>query len=119
MIQINDEMIQKLGLGNLPESERKSLLAHFVETLELRVGMRLAQNLTDEQLDEFERLLPVGGDSDEVKKQKEAAAMKWLETNYPNYKDVVQDEFNKLQEELKRDAEKIRSVSEPSNETPN
>jgi len=39
----------------LPEAERNSLLKHIYETLEMRVGMRLADQMSNEQLDEFEK----------------------------------------------------------------
>lgn len=103
--------LDELGLGALPPEEKKSMLAHILETLEMRVGTRLASQMTDAQLDEFERLMPVENESQEVVKQKEQAALKWLETNFPSYKQVVAEELDKLKAEIKQAAPQIVASS--------
>lgn len=100
MLKIDDNLLQEIGLGDLPKEERDRLLAQIYETLEMRVGMTLAQQMTDEQLDEFESFIDTND---------EAGALKWLETNFPNYKQVVADELEKLKLEIKQDADKIRT----------
>jgi succinate dehydrogenase flavin-adding protein (antitoxin of CptAB toxin-antitoxin module) len=60
--------------------------------------MKLAEKMTDSQLDEFEKYI----DSND-----EAGALKWLETNFPNYKDVVAEELEKLKSEIKTQAPQI------------
>src|SRR6185312_9932793 len=90
-LKIDDSLLQELGLGSLPQDEKTSLLKHIYETLEMRVGMRLADQMTNQQLDEFERFFNARDD---------AGAFHWLETNFPNYKDIVADEFAKLKAEV-------------------
>jgi hypothetical protein len=102
MIQINDNLLQEIGLANLPQVERRSLLNHIYETLELRVGMRLADQMSNEQLDEFEKYFEAKDDK---------GAFNWLETNFPNYKDIVQQEFDKLKGEVSRSAPQILNAS--------
>ena len=53
MFQLDDNLLRELGLGSLPPAEKNKMLAHIYETLELRVGMKLAEQMTDAQLDEF------------------------------------------------------------------
>lgn len=98
MFQLDDNLLQELGLGSLPTSEKNKMLAHIYETLELRVGMRLADQMSDEQLDEFEKFI----DSND-----EAGALKWLETNFPDYKQVVAEELDKLKNEVRSQAPAI------------
>lgn len=98
MFKLDDELLQQLGLAALPPAEKNKMLAHIYETLELRVGMKLAEQMTDEQLDEFESF---------IDKNDEAGALKWLETNFPNYKQVVADELEKLKAEIKAQAPQI------------
>ncbi len=111
MLKIDDNLLKDLGLIELPADERNKLLAQIYETLELRVGMRLAENMSDEQLDEFEQFI----DSND-----EAGALQWLESNFPNYKAVVAEELEKLKEEIKKDASAIletyrnNSVQQPT-----
>ncbi|OGL40715.1 hypothetical protein A3J32_03320 [Candidatus Saccharibacteria bacterium RIFCSPLOWO2_02_FULL_46_7] len=95
MFQLDDNLLRELGLGSLPPAEKNKMLAHIYETLELRVGMKLAEQMTDAQLDEFEKF---------IDNNDEAGALKWLETNFPNYKQVVADELEKLKTEIKDQA---------------
>lgn len=98
MFQLDDNLLRELGLGDLPAEEKNKMLAHIYETLELRVGMTLAEKMTDAQLDEFEGY---------IDRNDEDGALKWLETNFPNYKDTVADELSKLKEEVKLQAPAI------------
>lgn len=102
MLKLDNNFLEELGLGGLPEDEKKKMLAHIYETLELRVGMKLAENMTDAQLDEFEKLAEAND---------EDASLKWLEKNAPNYKEVVMNELEKLKEEVKSSAPQIIAAS--------
>lgn len=101
MFKLDDNLLRELGLGGLPPQEKNRMLAHIYETLEMRVGMKLAEGMSEQQLDEFEQLMPLETDTQEQKQQKEQQALKWLETNFPNYKQVVADELQKLKDEIK------------------
>src|ERR1700712_1515654 len=103
MLKIDNNLLEELGLGGLPDAEKNSLLKHIYETLEMRVGMRLADQMTNEQLDEFEQYFEAKDD---------AGAFKWLETNFPNYKDIVQEEFDKLKTEVAQTAPQIMAASQ-------
>ncbi len=109
MLKIDNNLLQDIGLGDLPEVEKNGLLKHVYETLEMRVGMRLADQMTNEQLDEFERYFEAKDD---------AGAFKWLETNFPNYKDIVQEEFEKLKAEVAQAAPQILAASQQALSTP-
>jgi hypothetical protein len=102
MFQLDDNLLRELGLGDLPPAEKNKMLAHIYETLELRVGMKLAEQMTDAQLDEFEGF---------IDRNDEAGALKWLETNFPNYKDVVAEELEKLKNEIKTQAPAIMQAT--------
>jgi hypothetical protein len=141
MFQLDDNLLRELGLGDLPPAEKNKMLGHIYETLELRVGMKLAEQMSDAQLDEFEGF--IDGDqakartfldprfsgweqSEDFLKQKreaeakgqpttavisEYAALKWLETNFPHYKQVVADELEKLKAEIKSQAPAILAAT--------
>lgn len=98
MFQLDDKLLHDLGLGELPASEKNKMLAHIYETLELRVGMRLAEQMSDQQLDEFEGF---------IDRNDEPGALKWLEGNFPDYKKVVADELEKLKGEIKAQSPQI------------
>jgi hypothetical protein len=98
MFQLDDNLLQELGLGSLPAAEKNKMLGHIYETLELRVGMRLAEQMSDDQLDEFEGF---------IDRNDEPGALHWLETNFPDYKKVVAEELEKLKGEIKSQAPAI------------
>lgn len=108
MFKLDDNFLAELGLGALPAEEKKKMLAHIYETLELRVGMKLAENMSDAQLDEFEALMDNGN---------EAGALTWLETNVPNYKDVVAAELEVLKSEIKQTAPMILAAAQEQEQT--
>src|SRR3990167_654968 len=102
MIRLDDDFLLALGLGGLPPQDKRQMLQHIYETLELRVGMRLAKQMTDAQLDEFEGF---------IDRNDEAGALKWLESNFPDYKKVVGDELEKLKSEIKTQAPAIMEAT--------
>jgi hypothetical protein len=105
MFQLDNKFLEELGLGALPDAEKDKMKAHIYETLEMRVGMRLASGMSDAQLDEFEGLM---------NNQDEEGALKWLETNFPNYKQVVAEELEKLKSEVKTAAPQIVEAAQNS-----
>lgn len=143
MIRIDDSLLEELGLATLPKEERDKLLRQIYETLEMRVGMRLAERMSDAQLDEFERFIngdliftegylnqikpnwsqseayvkavqsaqsaaqTAGRQFNENAVKTEFGALTWLETNFPDYKQVVAEELEKLKGEIKADSSKI------------
>ncbi len=103
MFKLDNEFLTNLGLGNLPVEEKNRLLQMIYERLEMNVGMRLAEKMTDQQLDEFEGF---------IDRNDEAGALKWLETNFPNYKDVVAEELEKLKGEVRQAAPQILAAAQ-------
>ncbi len=98
MYKLDNNFLKELGLDSLPAVEKNKMLAHIYETLEMRVGVKLASKMSDSQLDEFESY---------INKNDQKGALAWLETNFPNYKDVVAEELNKLKKEIKDSAPTI------------
>lgn len=91
MFQLDENFLVSLGLGDMPADEKEAFLSYLYEELELRVGTVLSKDLSDEQLEQFEKLID-SGDQD--------ASLKWLESHCPNYKEVVAEELEKLKQEV-------------------
>lgn len=129
MFQLDDKFLQDVGLGDLPEDQKKLFLDHFREQLELRVGTRLSEGLSDAQLEEFESFIDRKDDrvnawlaanvpnyeEDTIYQQLKAgapeqipqnvvlaeyASLKWLGLNRPDYKDVVTQTMAELKNEI-------------------
>jgi hypothetical protein len=103
MFKLDNNLLVELGLGALPVDEKNKMLGHIYETLVMRVGMKLAEQMTNEQLDEFESY---------IDRNDEAGALRWLETNFPNYKQVVASELELLKSEIKQAAPQIIAASQ-------
>ena len=82
----------------MSKEDKNKMLRHIYETLEMRVGMRLAGQMDQGQLKEFEQF---------INQNDEKGALNWLETNFPDYNKTVQEELDKLKEEIKQDSDKI------------
>jgi len=95
---LNHQWLIDLGITGLTEEDAESLIHHIRDTLETRVGERLAVDLTDTQLEEFESVNE-SGDMD--------AARAWLSTNCPGYQQVVEEELISIGNELKENKERI------------
>jgi len=107
MFKLDDDFLASIGLGALPDEQKQPMLQHIYETLELRVGMKLAEQMSDTQLDEFEGY---------IDRKDDAGALKWLETNFPNYKQVVAEELEKLKAEVSSSAQMILEGGAPAND---
>jgi hypothetical protein len=105
MLKLDNTLLDELGLGSLPDDQKRAMLQHIYETLELRVGTNLANQMSDQQLEEFEKFIDDGGDANQ------AQALQWLESNLPNYKQVVNDVFEALKGEIKQMAPDLVAAS--------
>jgi hypothetical protein len=129
MFQLDDKFLQDVGLGALPADQKQMFLDHFREQLELRVGTRLSEGLSDAQLEEFESFIDrkddkVNGwlaanvpqfEEDQIYQQLKAgapaeipqnvilaeyASLKWLGLNRPDYRQVVAQTMEELKAEI-------------------
>lgn len=129
MFQLDDNFLQEIGLGELPAEQRKAFLEHVYSQLELRVGTRLSEGLSEAQLSEFESFvdrnaekvrawvgahtpdfsndpayqqirLAAGPGVDETIVLSEYASLKWLGLNRPDYRDVVKQVLEELKQEI-------------------
>jgi hypothetical protein len=102
VIRLDDALLEELELGSLPPPQKNALLAAIYQELEMRVGMRLASSFTTAQLDEFEVFIDSGD---------EEGALAWLTANYPDYREIVQEEWDDLQAEVRGSAGEILSAA--------
>ncbi len=129
MFQLDDKFLEEIGLGSLPDDQKKPFLQHVYDELELRVGTKLSDGMTDGQLEEFESIIDrkedvvigwlekavpdyyndvvfqqlqtaTGLDVNDVNLKAEYAATKWLEINRPDYRQVVAEVLTTLKQEL-------------------
>ena len=103
MFQLDEDFLISLGLGAMPTEEKEAFIAYVLEQLELRVGTELSKGLSDEKLEQFEKL---------AEARNQAGATTWLQQNCPNYKDVVKQELEKLKQEIIDGRDRLLATSE-------
>jgi hypothetical protein len=129
MFQLDDQFLNDVGLGSLPDDQKKPFLQHTYDQLEYKVGVRLSEGMSDAQLEEFESIIDRKDEvinpwlathapdyqNEEVYKRlqqasglppedkglrAEFAATKWLEVNRPDYRDVVAKTLDEIKQEI-------------------
>ena len=129
MFQLNDDFLKELGLAQLPPEQKQAFLEHIYNELESRVGMRLSEGLSEEQLQEFESFMDrdeektrswlaahvanyqqdpaftqlqqnVPAGTPEIAILAEYASLKWLSMNRPDYREVVRAVLDEIKQEI-------------------
>lgn len=126
MFTLDESFLDMVGLSDLPAEQKNNFLAYAQDQLEVRIGEKMSESLSDTQLDEFERIIDndkatiqaiIGDDykndalyqtllrnsdaadgSDEF--LNELATAKWLSVNCPQYQDIIRDTFQHLRDEI-------------------
>ena len=99
-IKLDYALLRDVGYSSLTASQADLLLKDAYNTLELVVGTTLAADMNDDQLDAFEAFFESKDD---------AGALRWLERNFPDYRDRVNKSFESVKDALRTTA---REVSE-------
>ena len=84
-MQFDENFLKEMGLSSMPEDKKQDFLNYIQEELEVRIGRRIAEGLSEEKLQEFDALTDI------------AEVSQWLEKNRPDYREIV----NRTVEEMK------------------
>ena len=125
MFQFNDEFLKSVGLENLPDDQKQDFLEYAQEQFETRIGEAMMSKLTEAQQVEFDkissddpeaiqkvldkyadyendftyrRLIKNGADEQQAKS--DFAVVKWLDENFPNYNNEINNILADLQSEI-------------------
>jgi hypothetical protein len=123
----------------MPQEQKDNFLQYAQDQLEVRIGEKMSEDLSEEQLDEFEKI--IDNDQETVQKWlaqlgdyqndetfiklKEDADMdgddqmlladfvtaKWLDQNCPQYQQIIHDVMSELQEEISQQKDAILANS--------
>jgi hypothetical protein len=128
MFQLDNAFLEEVGLGSMPEDQKDAFKAHIQEELETRVGAKMSEGLSEQQISEFEKIidgdeqtirttLAEAGDyrNDQIYKllidkagfqdgskeiENEYASVKWLTKNRPDYQQIVAAVASDLKKEI-------------------
>ena len=147
MFRLDDQFLKDIGLDGLPEEQKKPFLQHIYSELELRVGTKLSDGLSDAQLEEFEEIIDRKQDkindwlaghapnyvqdpaftklqqatqlqAGDPRLVAEFTATKWLEVNRPDYRDVVAQVLEELKQEIVSNRDAILGGIQQQSEQP-
>ena len=136
MIRVDENFLRETGLGDLDEMQRTAFIEEAQRLLENRIGEKLSEGLSLEQLEEFDGIMKKDknvmikalaklGDYriDEVYQNllkrygvtegtvdilSEYLSVKWIQTNRPNYAEVSRQVFEELKQGVRASSEEIR-----------
>lgn len=94
-MRIDDEFMEEVGLGAMPDDEKKAFMQHAEEELEVRVGQGVGADLTDEQMREFDQITDL------------SEAISWLDQNTPNFRETVRHIYETFKQELINERQNI------------
>jgi hypothetical protein len=139
MFTLDKDFLEGLGLEDMPEAEMQAFLEHLQEELEVRVGEKMSEGMSEAQIEEFEKV--IDGDAvtieavlleaedyrntedykklmaasgfadDSLELKEEYASLVWLKKNCPQYAEIVQNVIVELKEEIKAGKDKLISDS--------
>ncbi len=76
-MQFDEQFLSDIGLDDMPEEQKKAFLDYAQEELEVRIGEKISEGMTEEQLNELDAI------------EDQELAVQWLDGNRPDYKEVV------------------------------
>ena len=97
----DDQFLGAMGLEGLSDEEKQKALSDILYTLNFNVGMRVADSLNEQQLDDFEKFM--NGD------YKEEELAEWLQSNVPDYNKLIQEEAETMRDRTKQIVDKVMS----------
>lgn len=101
-VKLDDKLLEELGLDKFEEAEKDKILAKINQSLELRIGSRIAQKVSEEELKKFTELAESGKDEE---------AAKWLKKQVPDYQQIATEELEKIKTDIKETSRKIMEKS--------
>lgn len=85
---LEQNVMAALGLINLPEERKVALIEKMTELVEKNLIVRILQGLTDEDAQEFEKI--INGTEEEK--------VKFIQAKFPNFAEMMQEEIVKVKQ---------------------
>lgn len=98
----NAEFLAKIGLSQLSDDQKVSLLGQINKEYEVRVGRRLTEGMSKDEALGLEKLILTD----------HYGALKWIDKNRPTYQKIVIEEARKIKRELIANRDRILGANE-------
>lgn len=135
MFKFDNRFLDSVGLTDLQESQKEAFLQYAQDQLEIRIGEKMSENLTNDELDEFENIIDndadtiqgllgsygdyksdeiyqalkrnTGAEDDDPSLVSDYVTAKWLNEHCPEYQKIIRDSIVELQEEIREQKDEI------------
>lgn len=91
MPNIQDDIIKELGIDQLPPEKQEEILTAMTEVILKRITLRVLENFSEEQKDEFDKICAQGD---------QAKVSQYLEANVADYESIIKEETAKFRNEM-------------------
>ena len=126
MYKFDDDFLESVGLGSISDTQKDAFLQYAQDQLEIRIGEKMSEGLSEAQLEEFEKIIDkdqatldkwvagagdyksdviyqkladtLGGDEQDV--LSDYVTAKWLNQNCPQYQQIIQESVDALRNEI-------------------
>ncbi|PKL72171.1 hypothetical protein CVV26_02775 [Candidatus Kuenenbacteria bacterium HGW-Kuenenbacteria-1] len=88
---LKQNLIKVLGLENLPEEQKLSLIEKMTDVIQKRLLIRITEELKDEDKDEFIKM---------SEEKNQMALVGFLQAKIPNLNKIIMEEMTKFKQEL-------------------
>lgn len=139
-MDLDENFLEEVGLSEMPEEQKSAFLEHTQDELEMRVGEKMSEGLSAEQMSEFEGIMKNDQEvirnlilemkqdfrEDEIyikllKKHEvsqgnweilgEYLSVKWIQKNRPDYREIVNSTLTQLKDEVRESAPQILATA--------
>ena len=93
---IGNNLMEELGLSNLPQAKQAQLVVKMTEAILKRIFLETMEKLDEKGREEYEKLLESGADSQKVEH--------FLSEKINDYDSMVQKVIDDFKEEMKKEA---------------
>ena len=100
LIALDESFLETVGLSALPEVEKIELLKYIEEQFSLRVGKKIAKQLSRQELRLFDQAI-----QDSANSPKQLISL--LKEKVPHYSQIVAEELEGLTSDIKSQARQI------------
>ena len=94
-MKFDETFLQEMGLTAMPVAEKHEFLSYVKDELEVRIGERISDKLSEAELAEFDAI------------EDRAVATKWLEGHCPDYRAIVEQTIDEIKSEILANRNKL------------
>ncbi|MBU0707940.1 hypothetical protein KKG41_06230 [Patescibacteria group bacterium] len=101
---LESNIIDLLGIKNIPEDRQKKLLDRMSEVVQHRISDRVLEKLSETDKKAFDELLATD--------PKEEAVNTWLQNKVPEFQTIAAEEVLRFKKQMVEDANTVRNIVE-------